>query len=48
MTGDESQEPQRAFFEQVNAAAGYVLDWQDLDAERNRTSRALEAVDDLG
>lgn len=26
---------QRAFFEQLAAGAGYVLDWQELDAERN-------------
>jgi cell filamentation protein len=26
---------QRAFFEQLAAGAGYALDWQELDAERN-------------
>ena len=26
---------QRAFFEQLAAGAGYMLDWQELDAERN-------------
>lgn len=26
---------QRAFFEQLAAGAGYVLDWKELDAERN-------------
>jgi cell filamentation protein len=31
---------QRAFFEQLASDAGYVLDWQHLDADRNVTASA--------